>query len=84
MQRWRITRAGQVLLVLFVAALLAALVAPSPWSDAGSLLTGAIVLFGAMGTYVGGTRGGQHARMPTSERERLELFRQMYRGGRRP
>jgi hypothetical protein len=71
-------------LTALAAALLAAFFAPSPWSDAGALLTGAIILFGAMGTYVGGTRGGAYSRTPASEQERVALFRQMYRPRRRP
>ena len=83
-RRWRVTRGGRVVLTVLVAALLAAFLAPSPWSDAGALLSGAIVLFGAMGTYVGGTRGGALARTPAPEDERLAVFRQMYRPRRRP
>ena len=46
------------MLVVLVAALVAGLLAPQPWSGVGSLVGGLIVLFWVMDSFAGGTRGG--------------------------
>jgi len=70
-------------LVVLVAALVAGLLAPQPWSGVGSLVGGLIVLFWVMDSFAGGTRGGYVGRTPLSDEERVALFRRIYRPRRR-
>jgi hypothetical protein len=80
---WRITRTGRVVLAVLAAGLAGAFVAPSPWSDVSSIVVGFVLLFWAMDSFVGGTRGGAYGRLPAPEDERVALFRRLYRARRR-
>lgn len=67
------------MLGVLAVSLAAALSASSPWSDAGALLFALGLLFWAMESFVGGTRGGYTHRNPDAEAERVALFRRLYR-----
>jgi hypothetical protein len=73
-----------VVLALLAAGLAGAFLAPSPWSDVSSFVVGFVLLFWAMDSYVGGTRGGTYGtRDVMPEGERVALFRRLYRPRRR-
>ena len=80
---WKVTRVGRVILVVLVAAVAVAFLAPQPASTIGALVAGVIVLFWVMDSFAGGTRGGYAGRIPMPEEERVRLFRRLYRPRRR-